>query len=294
MKKLCAVLPLVIATTVTSEPLEYESIVNKMQVDNAGNVRFSMLLREEDHEILCDEQGYQFSFVLNNTVMDKWYDTLILARSANSLLNIHYDQLSGNNCDLTAITLPQLYDRATAPGEDPTGGVLKETGNYGNVALTGTNGLNSSSFEASQFYGQDSPQAAFDGYIYSEKSNADAEDKIGRGIWLVKKEFTDGRLDIPWIQVDFGKQVEIIGTRLFVNKKSLELGRSPRNVTILTSEDGEEFTKLNSFVLSANEVSSTAFAAPVEARYFRMTVESNHGDAGFIEIDEWEFYQPQN
>ena len=291
MKKALLTLSLVASFSAQSEPLEYESIVNKMQLDAQGNVRFSVLLREEDDEILCDDNGYHFGFVLDNNVMDKWYDTLILARSANNLLNFHYQQLSGSDCELSAIVLPQLYERGTDPGGDPTTGLLLETGNYGNVALIDTNGLSTSSFSASKFYGQDAPQAAFDGYIYSEKSNADAGDKIGRGIWLVKKEYTNGVFNTPWIQIDFGKEVPILGTRIFVNEKSVELGRNPRNVTILTSNDGEEFTTLEKFVLPAAEITSTAFSVTATARYFRMSIETNNGDATFVEIDEWEFYQ---
>ena len=274
-----------------AEPKEYKSIVNQMQIDAQGKVRLSVLLKEENDEILCSDNGYHFGFELNNATMEKWYDSLILARSSNSFLNFHYEEYSNNNCELTAITFPKLYDRGTDPGEDPTTGLLKETGNYGNVALIGTNGLSSDSFSSNEFYGQDAPQAAFDGYIYSEKANADADEKIARGIWLLEKEFVNGVFQKPWIQIDFGKEVSILGTRIFINKKSMELGRNPRNVTVQTSNDGEEFTTHEKFVLPSQEVTSTPFSVTAKARYFRLLIESNNGDAKFIEIDEWEFYQ---
>lgn len=291
MKKLFVVLPLIFTPVALSESMEYESIVNKLNIDTAGNVRFSVLLREEDDEILCDTSGYHFGFTMNNSVMEKWYDTLMLARSSSSLLNFHYEPTNASHCNLLSITLPKLYERGTGPGEEPDKGSLQETGNYGNVALNGTNGLSNSSFSASDFYGQDAPRAAFDGHTFSEKINADAEDKVGRGIWLVQKSYQNGQLIKPWLQVDFGKEVAIIGTRLFINSKSLDLGRSPRNVTIETSSDGVEFVELERFVLTASEVTSTAFSGTAKARYFRIVLESNYGDDAFFEIDEWEFYQ---
>ena len=291
MKKTLPYLAFMASFNALGEPMEYESIVNMMQIDAQGKVRLSVLLKEENDEILCNDNGYHFGFELSNAVMDKWYDSLMLARSSNSFLNFHYEQYSNNNCELTAITFPKLYERGTDPGEDPSTGLLKETGNYGNIALIGTNGLSSDSFSSSEFYGQDAPQAAFDGYIYSEKSNADASDKVARGIWLVKKTYTNGVFQKPWIQVDFGKEVPVLGTRIFINKKSMELGRNPRNVTVQVSSDGEEFTTHEKFVLPSQEITSTAFSAPATARYFRLLIETNNGDANFIEIDEWEFYQ---
>ena len=293
IKQLPALAMLATALQVSAEPIDYESIVNTMRINAQGKVQFSVLLREEDDEILCDDEGYHFNFLLDNNVMDKWYDTLVLARSANSLLNFQYDHLGGSDCELQAITMPLLYQRGETPGEEPGGEKLRTTGNYGNVALVGTNGLSADSYSSNTFYGQDAPEAAFDGYVYTEKTNQDAADKVGRGIWLVKKEYQDGRLVSPWLQIDFGKEVSLIGTRIFVNKKSLELGRSPRNVTILTSTDGQEFTKYESFVLSLKEVSSTPFSAPLKSRYFRLFIESNYGDDTFIEVDEWELYQEE-
>jgi len=291
MKNAILISSLLASPLLNADTASYQSVINELQLNASGDVNLSVLMMEEDDELLCDKNGFHFSFSLDSSAAEKWYDTLILARTGNSLVDFHYNRGENNHCSLTAITLPKLFEDGQAPGGDPGAGLLKETGSYGNVSLVGTNGLSEASYTASAFYGQDAAAAAFDGYVYNVKTNVDADEKIGRGIWLVRREYEDRQFTKPWLQIDFGKEVSLIGTRLFVNPKSVELGRSPRNVNILYSNDGEDFVHLESFVLGAEEITVTPFSGVVTGRFFRLEVESNNGDGNFIEVDEWELYQ---
>jgi hypothetical protein len=185
--------------------------------------------------------------------------------------------------------LPKLYehgDDVSEPGKQ-----LKETGEFGNVALIGSNVLAADNYTTNSHYGQDVAAAAFDGYIYSTKFNADAADKTARGIWL-HRMLDDGEDDTkPWLQVDFNKSVTLTGIASFVNEQSLELGRSPRNAILYTSMDGVDFVEVESLTFSFASPAGSNFSTAITARFFRLVIESNYGDRRFIEIDELEFYQ---
>jgi hypothetical protein len=288
MIKSVLAIPLLISLSSIAEEQTYQSIANIMSVKADGTVLVRVLLREEGDEIACAQSEYDFDFSLDSIVGQKWYDTLMLSRNTNSLVDFHY---SDTNCSLNAITLPKLFQLGGDVGSE-TGGGLVESGENGNIALISTNGLTSESYDASSFYGQDTQAAAFDGYTYKEKINVDATDKIGRGIWMAKRTDSNGALVTPWLQIDFGKNVTVSGMRSLINAKSLELGRGPRNITILTSEDGTDFTIFDTYRLIAQTTVDVPFASPITARFIRLQVDSNYGDSNFVEIDEWELYQP--
>ena len=271
-----------------AEQTSYQSIANELVVNANGNVDIKVLMIDLEDEIVCGNDQYDFRFSLEPIVGQRWYDTLLLSRNTNSFVNFVYNE---DDCLLSAISLPKLYeDGSSVDGETPDG-LLKETGENDNVALIGTNGLSAESYTASGFYGQDAPSAAFDGFVYSKKDNQDASAKIGRGIWIAKNIDADGTLLTPWIQVDFGKEVTLKGLLIKVNKQSLELGRSPRNVALHTSTDGENFEEETEFFLSLETSAGGDFSESITARFFRFEVLNNYGDKKFVEIDELELFQ---
>lgn len=271
-----------------AEQATYQSIANELTVNANGNVNVTVLLMDEDDEITCKKDQYDFRFSVEPIVGQRWYDTLLLSRNTNSLVDFVYDS---DDCELVAISLPKLYENGSSVGGETPEGQLKETGENNNVALIGSNGLSSESYTASSFYGQDAPAAAFDGFVYNKKDNQDAGEKISRGIWIAENTDADGKAITPWLQVDFGKNVTLTGLRIKLNKQSLELGRSPRNMVLHTSIDGEEFEEESEFLLSLEESTGGDFAGPVTARFFRFEVLNNYGDKKFIEIDELELFQ---
>lgn len=286
--KQSALLLSLLSCTTFADQTTYQSIVNQLVVNADGKVDITVLLLKEEDEISCSSANYDFRFDIEPIVGQRWYDTLILSRNTNSLVNFHYDE---DSCILSAISLPKLYENGSSVGGETPEGQLKETGANGNVALIGTNGLSAESYSASDFYGQDAPAAAFDGYVYSNKANNDADEKISRGIWMAKNIDSDGEPIKPWIQVDFGKEVILSSIQIVLNKQSVELGRSPRNMALHTSIDGETFEEEAEFFLALGEKSGGDFATPIKSRFFRFEVLNNYGDKKFIEIDELELFQ---
>jgi hypothetical protein len=271
-----------------AEQASYQSIANELTVNANGYVDIKVLLMSEEDDIICKNSEYDFSFSLERIVGQRWYDTLLLSRNTNSVVEFVYDE---DDCQLSAISLPKLYEAGSSLGGETSGGQLKETGGNNNVALIGSNGLSAENYTASSFYGQDAPSAAFDGFVFNQKDNQDANEKISRGIWIAKNIDADGKVLTPWLQVDFGKEVTLTGVLILVNKQSLELGRSPRNIALHTSNDGEDFEKETEFFLSLEESAGGDFAEPITARFFRFEVLNNYGDKKFVEIDELELFQ---
>ncbi|MCF2949027.1 discoidin domain-containing protein [Paraglaciecola aquimarina] len=270
-----------------AESTIYQSIANELTIDSAGVIKVKVLLVNETDEITCSHGNYDFLFNLESIIGQKWYDTLLLSRNANSLIDFIYDNTS---CTLLALKLPKLYEHGDNVNEPGKG--LKETGEYGNVALIGSNILTDANYSTNSHYGQDVVTAAFDGYTYSTKSNSDATDKISRGIWLHKIiDEADEEIVKPWLQVDFNKNVTLVGLAIFMNQQSLELGRSPRYATLYTSLDGVDFEKIENLSFSFDSPASGNFSSPITSRFFRLVIDSNYGDNRFIEVDELEFYQ---
>lgn len=278
----------ILSWSTLAEQASYQSIANELTINANGNVDVKVLIVDEEDEIFCNADQYDFRFSLDTVVGQRWYDTLLLSRNSGSLVDFVYDP---DNCELTAIALPKLYENGSAVDNGTPDGQLKETGENNNVALIGTNGLSADSYSASSFYGQDAPEAAFDGFVYNQKDNQDASDKISRGIWMAKNVDEDGEPITPWLQVDFGKQVTLTGILIKINKQSLELGRSPKNIALYTSTDGEEFTAETEFFLSLGESTGGDFEEVVTSRFFRFEVLNNYGDKMFVEIDELELFQ---
>ena len=263
--------------------------VTGLEVASNGNVSLD-LSSGEDTELNCSNTDYPFTFTLSNLVSEKWFEMLMMARSTNKLMSVSYLPSSSGQCQLTALSIKSSGNEETPGGEDPTEG-LSETAS-GNIAFVGLNGLNKSSFTASGHYLNDEPASAFDGYMLQEALHDDATTRINRGIWLVKRstDSTD-KTNPVWLQVDFGRMVDIAGMRIHINEQSLELGRSPRNVMILTSDDGENFTERDAYTLNYTAVQEGYFSSVYQARYVRVEIKDNYGDTNFIEIDEFEILQ---
>jgi hypothetical protein len=271
-----------------AEQASYQSLANELRVNSNGDVDVKVLMIDEEDEIACRNDEYDFRFSIEPIVGQRWYDTLLLSRSANSLVDFVYDT---DDCQLAAISLPELYDNGSSIGRETPEGELKETGENGNVALIGTNGLSAESYSSSSFYGQDASTAAFDGFVFNIKENQDANEKIGRGLWLANNIDAGGNELTPWLQIDFGKLVTLAGMRMFINDKSLELGRSPRLIILYTSVDGEEFEEITELQLSLEGSVGSDFFKSITARFFRFEVVNNYGDKNYVEIDELELYQ---
>ncbi|WP_340677941.1 discoidin domain-containing protein [Paraglaciecola sp.] len=281
-------LPLALLSSLASNAadMRYQSNPKIVTLAADGTVHVKVKVAENLDPIICGQSDYDFEFYLESITSQKWYDALVVANNANGIIDFHYDDAS---CMLSALSLTRASS-TDGSGETPEG-ELQETGNYGNVALVGTNGLTQSSYSASAIYGQDSPAAAFDGYVYTDKINADADYKISRGIWMAKMKDSAGASAEPWIQVDFGKKVTMAGIRLHINAKSLTLGRSPKSIILMTSDDGNEFVQYDTYTLPYQALVDGKFTTTLKTRFLRLKVQSNYGDANFVEIDEWEIYQ---
>ena len=281
-------LPFALLSTLTTNAadMSYQSSPQIVTLAADGTVQVKLKVAENIEPIACGQSAYDFEFYLESIVSQKWYDALVVANSANGIIDFRYDDAT---CMLNALSLTRLS--STDGSTETPEGELDETGNYGNVALIGTNGLTASSYSASAYYGQDTHVAAFDGYVYSDKINADAGDKISRGIWMATMKDSSGAQADPWIQVDFGKKVSIAGIRLHINDKSLKLGRGAKSIVLMTSDDGQEFVQYDTYTLPYQALVDGKFTTTLKTRFLRLKVLSNYGDANFVEIDEWEIYQ---
>ena len=164
--------------------------------------------------------------------------------------------------------------------------ILDTSGQYGNIALIGTNLLSIQNYSASSSYHLDSPAGAFDGHTYTSVINSDATQKINRGEWVSNTGLNTNQ----WLQVDFG-QVEIVSSfRVVLNTAALNLGRLPKEITVQTSNDGIAFYDEQSFTLDNVGDQFVNLTADVSTRYFRLLISNNYGDS-YVQISEFETYQ---
>jgi len=247
------------------------------------------IVREEGNDLECDLQdNYQWplTFERGNSYSEQWFDVLNLVRRTQETIRIGYTPSSDSSCAIEYLAL--LKGDGRSSGDDPIGDSLSRNGKYGNIALIFTNNLTESSYSASDYRGQDTPAAAFDGHTWQEQIEDDLGSVINRGIWLVEKDKKDKDTKY-WLQVKFEEAVDVTGFRVLVNARSVELGRSPRSIKIFASDDGEDFIEQGSYSLSKSVDQRANLPDKVELKYFRIEIESNYGDA-YIEIDELEIY----
>lgn len=264
---------------------EYVGKVSNIYVGKSDVVKIGVV-EEEDKYLECASGNWPLFFQQGNNYSDSWLDLLILANRGQSTIRIGYQPDSESNCAIEYLALVQ-GDGISAVDDNGSSSLLR-TGEYGNIALIGTNGLTQDSYSASENYGNDIAAAAFDGHTYSEQVNDDAEESIARGLWLAKKD-PDNRDKPFWLQVDFGGLVNISGYRTLVNEQSTDLGRGPKKILVQISTDGEEFIDHETHQLSKAPEQLANLTEKVLAQYVRIVVQSNHGDS-FIEIDELEIF----
>ncbi|RZM83157.1 hypothetical protein C3B51_07500 [Pseudoalteromonas rubra] len=160
----------------------------------------------------------------------------------------------------------------------------EKTGQYGNIALIGSNGLTESSYTTSQSYYADSASGAFDGYNNSTLVNNDAtKGKIKRGIWLstVVQEH--------WLQVTFEKQAYITSFRLMVHNSAADLGMGVKDITLQVSDDNTNFIDHESFTLTRSYDQTVELTQPAIGKYVRLKIHSTHGH-NYRVISELEYY----
>lgn len=165
------------------------------------------------------------------------------------------------------------------------GELLDTTGQYGNIALIGTNDLTIESYSASGTYYLDIPASAFDGYIYPTMLINDASSqRVYRGVWISPRNVNTDQ----WLQVDFGKLVNISGFRIAIYHG--HQGRLPKDIIIQTSNDGVTFVDQEFLTLDNVADQVINLSSEVQAQYFRLFMKNNYGDK-HIEIDEFEIFQ---
>lgn len=167
---------------------------------------------------------------------------------------------------------------------------LERTGDYGNIALIGTNGITVDSISASSFLGGDyKPEGAFDGYATLNnpggviKINDDATLKQNDGIW-----FSNNGGGV-WIQVEFENSVSISGFRIVSAINYID--ESPKNVILKTSENGIDFVDHESFALPEEQDRVVNLSTVATGKYIRLfVVDSFIFGVEQINIDELELF----
>ncbi|GLX78347.1 hypothetical protein tinsulaeT_16870 [Thalassotalea insulae] len=267
---------------------EYIGKISDVLIDKSNQIKISVE-QEEGNELECqlyENNPWPLYFSSDQGYSDKWFEVVNLARRTQETLRIGYTPSSTANCAIEYLALSQ--SNGASPDDDYVSDGLTRSGQYGNIALIYTNNLTESSYTASDHYNADTAASAFDGYTYSGQITEELGERIERGIWLVKKDKENNEQGY-WLQVRFNQEVTISGFRILVNDKSVELGRSPKSITIEVSTDGNNFTEHESYRLSKAVDQRGNFTEIVTAKYLRVRVNSNYGDS-FIEIDELEIY----
>jgi len=231
-------------------------------------------------------EPFPFYFERGHSYSEEWFEILNLVRRTQETISIDYTESADEACSIETLTLMQ-GDGNTSP-DDPAGDGLTRVGQYDNIALIYTNNLTETSYSASDHRGADIAAAAFDGYIWEEQIADDIGSPINRNIWLVEKDEDSENIEY-WLQVEFAQEIDITGFRILVNDKAVELGRSPRGITVLTSTDGDDFTEQGAYNLSKSVDQRANMPVKITTKYFRIRVDKNYGD-DFIEIDELEIY----
>jgi len=267
---------------------EYIGQVTNIHMSKSNEVKVGIKL-SEDETIECFGDDLPLYFETGYGYSESWLDFLLLVNRTRDTVRIGYSPNINSNCEIEYLAIMEkdgiLGDDDNTSSGDPS---LTRTGDYGNIALINTNGLNSINYSASHSYGSDNAASAFDGHILNEQINNHSEVPVQRGIWLMKKD-VDNKDDEYWLQVEFNQQVEISSFRIVLNKQSLGLKRLPKEVTIQISDDGIDFVDHDAFKLNNMPDQRALLTSKASLRYFRLLINTNYGDK-FIEIDELELF----
>jgi len=266
---------------------EYSGRITNIFVGKTETIKVGIVTSEEA-PINCDIENHAewpLYFESGQSYSDRWFDLLNTARLVQEPIRIGYTATSEGACPIEYLALIQ------GNGGDinaPSDG-LSRLGKYGNIALNYTNGLTDASYDASDYYRSDVPQAAFDGYIYNEQIAEGLGSPVGRGFWLVKKNTTPNNDTQYWIEVSYDQPVTVTGFRVMLNKQSMDLGRGVRKVTVQMSDDGYDYYDIESYVFPRSQDQRAQLTEQQTLTHFRLLIESNYGDQ-YIEIDEIELY----
>ena len=243
----------------------------------------------EDAPLNCysdETSSWQLHFNADMPYSSNWFDILNLVRSTQERIKIGYTPNSDSSCAIEYLALMKAknYGNGDVPIDN-----LTRTGDFGNIALNGTNGLHNNSYSANGFYRSDEAYSAFDGFSHTEQLSAGVGEKTNRNIWLIKKDIKEYPDKKYWLQVEFNEFVNVSGFRVVLNQKGAELGRSPRLITIQSSDNGENFVSQETFRLMKLADQRINLTEKIEVKYLRILIESNWGST-FIQIDELEIY----
>jgi hypothetical protein len=274
--------------SVAQDTEEFSGQVTDIFVGKSELIKIGVVETEEAPlNCYSDEtSSWQLHFNAEMPYSSNWFDILNLVRNTREIIKIGYTPNSDSSCAIEYLALMKAKDYGN--GEVPLDG-LTRTGNFGNIALNGTNDLHDNSYSTNGFYGSDEAYSAFDGFNYTKQLSTGVGEQTNRGIWLIRKdikEYPDGKY---WLQVEFNEFVNVSGFRVVVTEKGVELGRSPKHIIIQSSDNGENFVSQETFRLSKLADQRINLTEKAEFKYFRVLIESNWGDS-FIQIDELEIY----
>lgn len=267
---------------------EYKGKVTDILIGKSQVIKVGVAV-DEANPLLCqkaESEPWLLSFERGQDYSTEWLDMLNLVRRTQETVRIGYVENSSSICSIEYLAL--LKGDGSADDDGQVGDSLERTGQYGNVAQIYTNGLTESNYHASNYYSGDVPAAGFDGHLFNEQIFDGEGNQISRGIWLVKKDL-DNKETEYWLQVEFEEPINVSGFRVMINAKSAELGRGPRHVTVLTSLNGDDFEEAGQYSLSQSIDQRANLPSKIEAKVFRLKINSNHGDK-YIEVDELEVY----
>jgi hypothetical protein len=182
---------------------------------------------------------------------------------------------------IKAMTMPYAGE------EIPEYVIFDEIGDYGNIAMIGSNGLtganNNVSSELSVSYDGD---ACFDGYGDSVQLYAGVGARIPNGDWrTVSGQNTD-----QWISVNLGAVAAITGFRALFPGWVRSGGLGMKNVMVQGSVDGIawEDHELVQFALVSS--STITLSQVLYTQYVRLFIQDVWGGA-YVSMNELEIYQ---
>jgi hypothetical protein len=167
-----------------------------------------------------------------------------------------------------------------------------ETGDFGNIALIGSNGITASSITSNAVsYNSSHPfTSLFDGYHHTTEINSSSAGKIGQGYFHSSAGTNTNR----YFSVDLGREASISGFRVR-SYSEYSSSYNPKNIRIESSVDGTpgSFTLEESFTLSMVQDSGVIpMSTPFTSRYFRFYVENAYY-TDYIVFGEVEVFQTQ-
>jgi hypothetical protein len=177
----------------------------------------------------------------------------------------------------------------------PPGPVLvpfDETGDFGNIAMIGTNGIAMSSVttDTRPWSSSFNNGGLFDGYQSGIKINSQATSRYRSGNYHTRPGYgTDN-----YFSIDLGRDASISGFRILSHTEN-NTENNARDIRIKSSVDGTHgsFTTEESFTLpQVADTGVVSMATPFTSRYFRFYVVDSY-NLGYLAFGEIEVFQTQ-